>query len=51
MILARESGTTRRKTCPSAALSATNIAWTGTGSNPGVRCERLASNRLSLGMV
>lgn len=51
MILAWENGTTRRKTCPSAALSVTNFTGIGTGSNPGVRCERLASNRLSLGVV
>jgi hypothetical protein len=35
----------RRKPCPSATLSATNLTWT----NPGLRCERLATNRLSHG--
>jgi hypothetical protein len=35
------------KTCPSAILSVTNLTWTGQGSNPGLRGERLATNRLS----
>jgi hypothetical protein len=41
--------TTRRKTCPSATLSTTNLTWTDPGSNPGLRGERPATNRLSHG--
>jgi hypothetical protein len=37
------------KTCPSATLSTTNPTWTDTGSNPGLRGERPAANRLSHG--
>jgi hypothetical protein len=37
------------KTCPSATLSTTNPTWTDPGSNPGLRGERLATNRLSYG--
>jgi hypothetical protein len=33
----------------SATLSTTNPTWTGPGSNPGLRGERLATNRLSHG--
>jgi hypothetical protein len=40
---------TRRKPCPSATLSTTNPTWTDPGSNPGVRGERPAINRLSHG--
>jgi hypothetical protein len=41
--------TTRRKTCPSATLSTTNLTWTDPGSNPGLRGERPATNCLSHG--
>jgi hypothetical protein len=34
-------------TCPSATLSTTNPTWTDPGSNPGLRSERPATNRLS----
>jgi hypothetical protein len=37
------------KTCPSATLSTTNPTWTGLWSNPGLRGERSATNRLSHG--
>jgi hypothetical protein len=36
----RGKPTTRRKTCPSATLSTTNLTWTDPGSNPGLRSER-----------
>ena len=36
----------RRKTCPNATLSTT---WADPGSNPGLRVERLATDRLSHG--
>jgi hypothetical protein len=35
------------KTCPSATLSNTNTTWTDPGSNPCLRGERPATNRLS----
>jgi hypothetical protein len=34
-------------TCPSATLSTTTPTWTDPGSNPSLRGERLATNRLS----
>ena len=37
------------KTCPSAILSATNPTWTDPGSNPGLRGDRPATDRLSRG--
>jgi hypothetical protein len=37
------------KTCPSVTLSTTNPTWTDPGSNPGLRGERPATNRLSHG--
>ena len=37
------------KTCPSATLSTTNPTWTDAGSNPGLRGQRPATNRLSHG--
>jgi hypothetical protein len=37
------------KSCPSATLSTTNPMWTYPGSNPGLRGERPATNRLSHG--
>jgi hypothetical protein len=35
------------KTCPSAALFITNPTWPDSGSNPGRRGAKLATNRLS----
>jgi hypothetical protein len=49
MKLTGENRSTRRKTCPSATLSATNPIWADPGSNPGLRGERPATNRLSRG--
>jgi hypothetical protein len=49
MKLTGENRSTRRKTCPSATLSTTNPTWTDRGSNPGLRCGRPATNRLSNG--
>jgi hypothetical protein len=43
----REDRSTRRKTCPSAALSTTNPTWPDTGSNPGRSPRKQSSNRLS----
>jgi hypothetical protein len=45
----RGKPTTHRKTCPSATLSTTNLTWIDLGSNPGLRGERPATNRLSHG--
>jgi hypothetical protein len=45
----RGKPTTRRKPCPSATLSTTNLTWTDPGSNPGLCGERPATNRLSHG--
>jgi hypothetical protein len=42
-----ENQSTRGKPCPTANLSTTNSTWTGPGSNPGLRGERPATNRLS----
>jgi hypothetical protein len=47
MKMTGENRSTRRKTCPSATLSTTNLAWTDQGSNPGILGERPATNRLS----
>jgi hypothetical protein len=44
-ILTGESRRTRRKTCPSSALSTTNPTWIDTGVNPVLRCERSATNK------
>jgi hypothetical protein len=49
MKLTGESPSTRGKTCPSATLSTTNPTWTESGSNPGLRGERPATNHLSHG--
>jgi hypothetical protein len=49
MKLTRDNRSTRRKTCPSATLSNTNPTWTDPGSNPGLRGEKPATNRLSDG--
>jgi hypothetical protein len=50
-ILTWENQRTRRKTCPSAILSFTNIIWTDKGANPGLHGERPATNRLGYGMA
>jgi hypothetical protein len=44
-----ENRNSRGKTCPSATLSITNPTWIDTGSNPGLRGEKPATNRLSHG--
>jgi hypothetical protein len=49
MNLAGENRSTRGKTCPSANLSTTNSTWTDLGSNPGLRGESPATNRLTHG--
>jgi hypothetical protein len=49
MKLTGENRSTRRETCPSATLSTTNPTWTDSGSNPGLRGEKPATNRLSHG--
>jgi hypothetical protein len=49
MKLTGENRSTRGKTSPSATLSTTNSTWTDPGSNPGLRSERPATNRLSHG--
>jgi hypothetical protein len=49
MRLTGENRSTRRKPCPSDTFSTTNPTWADPGSNPGLRGERPATNRLSLG--
>jgi hypothetical protein len=49
MKLTGENRNTRGETCPSATLSTTNPTWTDTGSNPGLRSGRPATNRLNRG--
>jgi hypothetical protein len=51
MILTGENRRTGRKTCPTATLSATNLTWTGVGSNVGLCDETPETYRLSHGMV
>jgi hypothetical protein len=46
MILAAEDGTSRTKTGPIASFFTTNPTYTGLDLNPGLRGERLVSNRL-----
>jgi hypothetical protein len=46
MKLTGENRSTRGKTCPSATLSTPNPTWTDPGSNPGLRGDRPATNRL-----
>ena len=46
MKLTGENRSIRGKTCPSATLSTTNPTRTDPGSNPNLRGERLATNRL-----
>jgi hypothetical protein len=43
----REKPKTSEKACPSASLSTTNLTWTDPGVKPGLRGDRLATNRLS----
>ena len=45
----RQSRRTRTKTCYSATLPTTTLEWTGLGSNPSLRNESSATNRLSHG--
>jgi hypothetical protein len=49
IILTVEIRRTQRKACPNAILFSTNPTWTDLGSNPGLRGERPATNRLSHG--
>jgi hypothetical protein len=42
-----ESHISRRKTCPTATLSTTNLTWNALGSNLVLREESPATNRLS----
>ena len=46
MKLTGENRSTWGKACPSATLSTTNPKWTDLGSNPCLRGERPAANRL-----
>ena len=48
MKLTGENRSSRRETCPSATLSTTNPTCTDPGSNPGLRVERPATNRLNV---
>jgi hypothetical protein len=48
-ILTGENRRTRRKTCPSATLSATKLTWIDPATNTGLRGERPATNYLSHG--
>jgi hypothetical protein len=47
MKLTGETRSTRGETCPSANSSTTNPTWTDLRSNPGLRGDRPATNRLS----
>jgi hypothetical protein len=47
MKLTGEDRSAREKTCPSATLSTTNPTWIYPGSNPSLRGESPATNRLS----
>jgi hypothetical protein len=51
MKLTGENRSTRGRTRPSATLSITNSTWTDPGSNPGLRGEKPATNRLNRGTV
>jgi hypothetical protein len=44
-----EDWSVRGNTCPSANSSTSNPTWTGLGSNPRLRGEKLAINPLSYG--
>jgi len=50
MILTGVNRSTQRETCPSATLPTTNLVWSDLRSIPGLRGERLASNRVALNM-
>jgi hypothetical protein len=43
------TGDVRRKTCSSANMSTTNLTWTDQVSNPGLRSDIPATDRLSHG--
>lgn len=47
MIMTEEDRSIWRKTLSTSTLSTTNLMWTGLESNPDLRGERLATNRLS----
>jgi len=47
MIMTGENRNTRRRICPSASISTTNLTRTDVQSTPGLRRERPAPNRLS----
>jgi hypothetical protein len=49
MKLTGKNRSTRGKICPSATLSTTNPTWIEPGSNPVLRRERPATNRLNHG--
>jgi hypothetical protein len=49
MRIDRGNRSTRRKPAPSATLSTTNPIWPDSGSNPGLRGGKPATNRLSYG--
>jgi hypothetical protein len=49
MKLTEENRSTPGKTFPNATFSTTNPTWTDPGSNPCLRGERPATNRLSHG--
>jgi hypothetical protein len=49
MKMTGQNRSTGGKTCHSVTLSTTNPTWTDPGSNPGIRGERPATNRLSHG--
>jgi hypothetical protein len=51
MILTEENRRTRKRTCPSVALSTINPTWTDQGANMGVSVERQATSRLRHGTV
>jgi hypothetical protein len=51
MILTDETRGTWRNPCPSATLPTTDLIRTRQIANPGLRGERLASNRLCYGMA
>jgi hypothetical protein len=49
MKIGRGNRNTRRKTCPSTTLFTINPTWLDPGLNPGLRCGKPATNRLSYG--
>jgi hypothetical protein len=49
MLLTGESRRNLSETSPTAIRSTKNPTWTDAGGNPGLRCERAATNRLSYG--